>query len=88
MFTKNKTNPVYELEKDLINERYIISKAQGNGIFETTEKVMYDAIEKIYNKALNTKGKDKKFWYATWAVVGAVIGFICGVLLISSMIKK
>ena len=88
IFKKNIVNPIYEIEKQLIKDRVIITKIKEDGKFDTTEKIMFDGIEFIYNKALEGRKQNKYGWYMLWTAVGGIIGFIIGALLILQYVKK
>lgn len=88
MFKKIKTNPVYEIEKLLVNEKVVVGKMNEMGELDVNEKCMYDTIDFVYKKALEGQKKGKYGWYIVWSAVSLIVGLIAGCVLVLQFLPK
>ena len=87
MIRSDEKNPVYELEKTAIKQRYLVGKLDDDGCIETNEKIMYDFMEQIYEKGAEKAKRPSIWWYVLCVVGGAVVGAAASAVIVVNLIK-
>jgi hypothetical protein len=86
MLGDKKPNPVYELEKKWLEQKYVVGRIDSDGNFETNEKLMFEFMNSVYQEGYKAK-KISKIWYALWTVLGFIVGLVAGIFGILYIIK-
>ena len=76
MLFKKEVNPVFELQKDLEKERILLGRIDETGKLETDDKMMYNLIEKIFDKGKKYYKKNNLISKIIWAACGFLGGSI------------
>ena len=81
MFKKLKKNPVFELQKKLLDQKIIMGFLEDDGKLETDDKIMYTITEIIYNEAAKEEKKNDTKIKFIFAALGLVAGIFFAMLL-------
>jgi hypothetical protein len=88
MIDLKKTTPVYEMEKKMIEQKFIVGKLDSLGNFETSEKMMFDFMNEIYESGKKSAKKKPWLLISVLTIVGVIIGGISTALIMLQYIKK
>jgi hypothetical protein len=87
MIDMKKINPVYELEKKYIEQRYIVGKLDKEGNFETSERLMFEFMNGIYEEGKADAKKKPWGWFIGLFILGGITGAIGAVIAVINYIK-
>lgn len=86
--SKPKINPVYELEKQAIKDRLLVYKVLEDGKLETSEKIMFDFMNNIYNEGVKGVNNNKKKLCIIVGILCFMAGVVLGFLVMSMLVAK
>jgi hypothetical protein len=87
MLIGKKPNKVYELEKKMIEKKFVIGKVDEKGEIDITEKNMYDYTFEVYEEGRKSK-KISWFWGFVIFLGGLIVGGAAGVITLLLLLKK
>jgi hypothetical protein len=85
---KVKKNPILEIEHEFIKNRYVVCRVGENKKLETTEKLMFDFINEVYNLGIKSVHNNKRNLCIIVGVLSFLAGIVLGILIMSLLVAK